>query len=125
MGDLYNKMVSLGWNKPCWGSRHILMILDFNPRPIRRGATSKTEDTHQILVCVDEACWQVPHQGVVVNSSLPFRAFVGKGFRRDSYYRFDGSIVVGRTLGMETSYSFLPLMEDQEEESEEISTGKA
>ncbi|PVG03806.1 hypothetical protein CPB86DRAFT_307073 [Serendipita vermifera] len=96
--------------------RPSLMILDFNPRPIWRNAGA---DMDQKGFVVDfQTRWQVPHQGFEVTSELPFRVFLGEGFKRDSYYRFDGSFVVGRTFGMETSYSFLPLMDNYAKESE-------
>jgi hypothetical protein len=75
-----------------------LMILDFNPRPIRQGATQKLEGTYQSLVIDHETEWKDPDSDLKVTSRLPFRAFIGKGYSRANFYRFDGSTVVSRMV---------------------------
>jgi hypothetical protein len=83
-----------------------LMILDFNPRPIRRGATTKLEKKYQILVIDHETEWEDPRSGLKITSRLPFRVFVSKGFSRGANHRFDGSTIVSRRVRLEPGVEF-------------------
>jgi hypothetical protein len=81
-------------------NNYSLMILDFNPRPIRRGATSKCEDTYEVLVVDHETEWQDGNSDLKITSRLPFRAFVSQSYSRGAFYCFDGSNIVIRMVRM-------------------------
>jgi hypothetical protein len=75
-----------------------LFMLDFNPRPIRRGATTNIgEESHQI-VFKEESQWEHPQTGKLIKSSLPYRVFVGSWLPRYLGLRFDGSTLVARKV---------------------------
>ncbi|PVG03805.1 hypothetical protein CPB86DRAFT_778911, partial [Serendipita vermifera] len=75
-----------------------LMLLDFNPRPIRKGATTRFGKKYQVLVIDQETEWQYSHAKSKITSKLPFRLSVSQEFPRHSAYRFDGSSLVGRSV---------------------------
>ncbi|CAG8653510.1 11915_t:CDS:2 [Acaulospora colombiana] len=120
-----------------------LILLDFNPRPIKRGATTRLEDYHEIVID-KETTWKNPQDGTLIASSLPYRAFTRRWFPRCSYFRFDGGTIIGKGVSAFFRchymvsfltfpqsqwdkyhfYSFLPLESSEEQEKEESGIGK-
>jgi hypothetical protein len=87
-----------------------LMLLDFNPRPIKRGAkTSFNGDSHEIVID-QETTWNYPHNGTVIRSSLPYRAFATSWYPHCSSFKFDGSTIIGRGVSSSTFVSIVPLL---------------
>jgi hypothetical protein len=77
-------------------SNYNLVLLDFNPRPIRKGAVTNTKEKHHVLVIDQETVWEDPHEQFTVTSNLPYRAFVTLWLPRYPYFRFDGSTIMAR-----------------------------
>ncbi|CAG8672723.1 4688_t:CDS:2, partial [Acaulospora colombiana] len=96
-----------------------LLLLDFNPRPIRKGAVTTIEERYHVLVVDQETLWVDPHGQFTVTSSLPYRAFVTSWLPRHSYFRFDGSTIMGRGYKEYGFYSFLPLQDDATDKIDE------
>ncbi|PVG03804.1 hypothetical protein CPB86DRAFT_748272 [Serendipita vermifera] len=94
-----------------------LILLDFNPRPIKRGAITCLEDYHEIVID-QETTWENPDDGTTIRSSLPYRAFTRHWLPRCTYFRFDGSTIIGKGWNAYHFYSFLPLESNEEREKE-------
>ncbi|PVG03801.1 hypothetical protein CPB86DRAFT_748261 [Serendipita vermifera] len=115
----------LAWGEPAWldGSSRFelsLILLDFNPRPIKRGATTNTEgESHEIVVAY-ETSWDFdPGTHPPLKSSLPFRAFAFPWFPSFPYFRFDGSTILAKGPEKYQFWSFLPLESMEEPEKGE------
>jgi hypothetical protein len=84
-----------------------LILLDFNPRPIRRGATTKLDGESHAIVINTESCWADPVSGAVIKSSLPYRAFTTPWPPPTSHFRFDGSNIIGRGVCSFSNAAFI------------------
>lgn len=75
-----------------------LVLFDFNPRPIRRGATNY-ETNHSYCRVVTEA-WAFSHPflNCDVESSLPFRAFISKAKYDFVEVLLDGDRILGQAV---------------------------
>jgi hypothetical protein len=77
-----------------------LILLDFNPRPIKRGATTDVEgESHQIII-TDESSWYFERDQIQITSSLPYRAFTSPWILRYAYLRFDGSTILATGVSL-------------------------
>jgi hypothetical protein len=112
-----------------------LILLDFNPRPIRRGAQSHIGGRYHVLVEKEPTGWSYPQLSLKTYSSLPVRAFVSNQTVEYLDIHLDGSTMICRKVCSTISsvlsltrlkdhsyhiYSFLPRSEsdplDEEEE---------
>jgi hypothetical protein len=103
-----------------WGSAYLLdsetytgpniVLLDFNPWPIKRGATTKLEEQCHQIVIQEETQWIHPRTGTVLKSRLPYRAFVRPWLPPCYGFRFDGSTVVGRRVCLSLTTSIIPCL---------------
>jgi hypothetical protein len=95
----------LAWGQPSSlneSSRNnaTLILLDFNPRPIKRGATTDVEgESHQIVI-TDESSWYYKRDKIKIKSSLPYRAFTSSWFLPYSFLRFDGSTILATAVSL-------------------------
>ncbi|CAG8698665.1 6760_t:CDS:2, partial [Acaulospora colombiana] len=103
----------IAWGDPsvlhpqCWWSPS-LILLDFNPRPIRRGATTRIQGESQEIVIDQETIITEAHTGVLIKSSLPYRAFTTSWFVNAATYRFDGTTIVER--GYNSIFMTVPIV---------------
>jgi hypothetical protein len=112
-----------------------LILLDFNPRPIRRGTQSHIADRGYMLVEKELTEWSYPQVPFRTYSSLPVRAFISNQSVHYLDIHLDGSTMICREVcslfglalcltGLKHQsynvYSFLPRSEfdpvDQEDE---------
>ncbi|PVG03803.1 hypothetical protein CPB86DRAFT_306959 [Serendipita vermifera] len=102
-----------------------LLLLDFNPRPIRRGVTTSVSGGSQAhrIVIEEETTTQLACCDKVIKSSLPFRAFTTPWRPSCFNFQFDGSTIIGKTYSQYEFYSFLPL-EPSERPEEDTSVVK-
>ncbi|PVG03791.1 hypothetical protein CPB86DRAFT_778903 [Serendipita vermifera] len=98
---------------------HSLILLDFNPWPIKRGATTNLERNTHVIVVNEETIWEGGRNGIKVKSSLPFRAFAADRTPIAFSFRLDGSTVIAKSIDMYRFYSFLPFEGDQEYKHDE------
>jgi hypothetical protein len=111
-----------------------LILLDFNPRPIRRGAQSHIRGRCHVLVEKELTEWSCPQLSLKMYSSLPVRAFVSHQMVEYLDIHLDGSTMICRkvryTISLVLSltrlkdhsyhiYSFLPRSESDPLEEEE------
>jgi hypothetical protein len=75
-----------------------LILLDFNPRPIQRGAVTDIEGESHSIIINRETYWKDPDSEVLIKSSLPYRAFTTHWSPRSSNFLFDGSNIIQRTV---------------------------
>jgi hypothetical protein len=61
-----------------WGPPGNIILLDFNPRPILRGAQNEDTEHCRVVVFRDRSVWRSDYHQTSAESSLPFRAFIGK-----------------------------------------------
>ncbi|PVG03799.1 hypothetical protein CPB86DRAFT_306880 [Serendipita vermifera] len=97
----------------CW-SAVSLILLDFNPRPIRHGAITRVNGESQTVVIDQESVVGDVHQRVLIKSSLPYRAFTTLWILSSANYRFDGTTIIARGQNVYRFYSFLPLETNEE-----------
>jgi hypothetical protein len=97
-----SRLLVWGWSDslhPDSYSGTSLILLDFNPRPIKRGATNKLTGGSYEIVITGESSWQEPRTQKVIKSSLPYRAFTTPWLPRCFSFRFDGSTIIGKGVG--------------------------
>jgi hypothetical protein len=75
-----------------------LILLDFNPRPIRRGAQSHIGDRRYVLVEKELTEWSYPQLPLKMYSSLPVRAFVSNQIVDYLDIHLDGSTMICRKV---------------------------
>ncbi|PVG03798.1 hypothetical protein CPB86DRAFT_722661 [Serendipita vermifera] len=106
------RMIAWGYPSflhPQCGTALSLVLLDFNPRPIRRGATTRFNGNSSEVVIDQETVMKSTRNGISIKSSLPYRAFIVPWIAGTSNFKFDGSAIIRRNQTAYQFYSFLPL----------------
>ncbi|PVG03797.1 hypothetical protein CPB86DRAFT_722666 [Serendipita vermifera] len=85
-----------------------LFLLDFNPRPIRRGITTDTDGDSQVVLIDHETVVKETYTGMEIKSSLPYRVFSNTWLPPVPNCRFDGTTIIRRAQVEYEFYSFLP-----------------
>lgn len=91
-----------------WGPIGNLILLDFNPRPILAGAKHEETERCRVVVHKGKTVWQSDHIPKPVESSLPFRAFIGKQVVNYEDVHLERSTMICRNEHTYTVLSFLP-----------------
>jgi hypothetical protein len=75
-----------------------LILLDFNPRPIKRGATTDVRGESHEIVINHETSWRLGEREI--KSSLPYRAFTTRWLPEYPYFRFDASTILAKGVSL-------------------------
>jgi hypothetical protein len=81
-----------------WGPPGNLILLDFNPRPILRGAQNEETEHCRVVVFRDRSVWHLDYVQRPIETSLPFRAFIGKKMVEYNDVHLEGSTMVCRKV---------------------------
>jgi hypothetical protein len=81
-----------------WGPPGNIILLDFNPRPILRGAQNEDTEHCRVVVFRNKSAWYSQYHQTSVESSLPFRAFIGKKAVEYEDIHLEGSTMVCRKV---------------------------
>ncbi|PVG03807.1 hypothetical protein CPB86DRAFT_307100 [Serendipita vermifera] len=91
-----------------------LILMDFNPRPIRRCISSQQNEDSTVVEFAEGLEWKHPDSDYTIKSTLPFRAFGGKSLPVDySNFHFEGNTIICRMRDKYGFYSFLPKEEKE------------
>ncbi|CAG8653539.1 11917_t:CDS:2, partial [Acaulospora colombiana] len=104
-----SRMIARGWPMDLHSESYrdqCLLLLDFNPRPIKLGATTcLTKETH-VIVVNKETTWKHPYDGTMITSSLPYRAFTRLWYPC-AWFRFDGSTLINGGVSPLSQYNII------------------
>jgi hypothetical protein len=81
-----------------WGPPGNLILLDFNPRPILRGAQNEETEHCRVVVFRERSVWHTDYAQRPIETSLPFRAFIGKRAVEYNDIHLEGSTMVCRKV---------------------------
>ncbi|PVG03811.1 hypothetical protein CPB86DRAFT_694419, partial [Serendipita vermifera] len=108
------------WIEDFTDDRAFLMLLDFNPVPIRRGVTEHTEEDYYVRLVQEELGWYTSPNHIsehVISTSLPYRVFMKPWKSACSNLHIDASTIVARLPEKYCFFSFLPPEEGQKDTS--------
>jgi hypothetical protein len=88
--------VATVWEGGMWINRVCTMVMDFNPRPILRGAQDVVTDDYEMHIINYENKWEAGD--ISVTSALPCRVWISMKESRYLSLFLDGNTVIGRLV---------------------------